>query len=338
RRVRPAPKAGKGEVMKGMQRRLSLIGSLALLVFTFGACAKPKVELTVSKPQITQGESVSVNWKTQSSKEVLLNGERVAKSGTQLVQPSETTTYELVGRSGSREARDRKTVTVEVAAAPPTISLTADPTAISKGDQSRLRWSTENADKVEFPGIGTFGPSGELEVAPFESTTYTATARGKGGEATASARVTVTAPQPPKISTDGSSNTAKDRFDREVGKYSIFFAFDKFDLTPESVQTLNRHAQFLLKDENRSIVFRVEGNCDPRGSEEYNLALGDRRANAAKNYLISQGIDPARINILSNGKRYAAGSSEGSPNNPPSWAHDRRDDFKYERGGDAIRP
>ncbi|MCS6885589.1 MAG: OmpA family protein [Acidobacteriota bacterium] len=315
-------------------KQLALTGLLLLSI----ACAKPKVELSVSKSQIVQGESVAVNWKTQAAKEVLLNGEKVAKSGTQLFQPTETTTYELIGRSGNRQARDAKTVTVEVAANPPTISLTAEPSAISRGEQARLRWATQNADRVDFPGIGTFGPNGELEVAPFESTTYTATARGKGGEATASARVTVTAPQQTSALTDGSASSARDRFEREVARYSIFFAFDKADLTPESIQTLNRHAQFLLRQENRSIVFRIEGNCDPRGSEEYNLALGDRRANAAKNYLISQGIDPARINVLSNGKRYAAGSSEGTPDNPPSWAHDRRDDFKYERGGDAIRP
>lgn len=324
--------------MNQLMRRVTLLSSIAFFVFLFGACAKPKAELSVSKTRITQGESVSVNWKTENAKEVVLNGEKVSKTGTQLFQPNQTTTYELIGKRGSKEAKDNKTVTVEVAAATPTITLTADPGAISKGEKARLRWSSQNANKVEFPGLGAFGPSGEIEVAPFESTTYTATAKGDGGEASASARVTVTAATASNTNPNnaGGSGNIAELFKGKV--LPIFFAFDKSDLTTEATRTLDNSAQFLTQQSNQSIVFRVEGNCDPRGSEEYNLALGDRRANAAKSYLISKGVDPSRMNVISNGKRNATGTSEGSPNNPPSWSHDRRDDFVYERGGQAIRP
>ncbi|MEW6734001.1 MAG: OmpA family protein [Acidobacteriota bacterium] len=322
--------------MKEERKRIVLLSSVLLLVAMSAACAKPKVELSVSKNQIKQGESVSVNWTSKDAKEITLNGESVSKSGTKSFQPTNTITYELIGKRGSKEARDRETVRVEVLARP-SITLTAEPAVIEKGKQSRLRWSSQNADKVELPGIGSFGASGETNVAPIDSTTYTATAKGPGGDATASARVTVTGPSGPTTDGDGrdGSEAARDRFRREVKP--IFFDFDKSDLRPDAISTLNRNAQFLLSPENRSIVFRVEGNCDPRGSEEYNLALGDKRANAAKTHLISQGVDPSRMDVISNGKRNASGTSEGTPERPPSWAYDRRADFVYVRGGE-LRP
>jgi peptidoglycan-associated lipoprotein len=302
------------------------------------ACAKPKAELSVSKTQIRQGESVSVNWTTQNAKDVTLNGQKVAKTGTQVLQPTVSTTYELVGKRGSKEARDTEKVLVEVASASPTITLTADPSAIAKGQKARLRWSSQNSDKVEIAGLGSFGPSGDAEVAPLDSTTYTAVARGRGGEASASARVTVTGEPikttPPVANRD--DDELRKRFQGAVKP--IFFDFDQSDLRPDAISTLQNSSKFLLQQENRSMVFRVEGNCDTRGSEEYNLALGDRRANAAKTYLISQGIDPSRMDVISNGKRNANGASEGTPNSPPSWAHDRRDDFVYQRGGEILRP
>src|SRR5688572_13643564 len=173
----------KGERMK---RGCLLI---VLITLTLTACAKPKAELSVSKTQIKQGESVSVNWQTVNAKEVILNGEKVSNSGTKLFQPVQSTTYELVGKRGKKEARDNETVTVEVLPAGPAITLTVDSGAILKGGQTRLRWATQRADKVDIPGLGTFGPAGEREVSPLISTTFTATAKGPGGEATASARL-----------------------------------------------------------------------------------------------------------------------------------------------------
>jgi peptidoglycan-associated lipoprotein len=80
-------------------------------------------------------------------------------------------------------------------------------------------------------------------------------------------------------------------------------------------------------------MFRIEGNCDPRGTEEYNIGLGERRAQAAREFLASLGVDATRIQTVSYGKERAAGTSEGSPESRPSWAHDRRDDFIYVSGG-----
>lgn len=327
--------------MKEIVKKLLVLSSVIVWAIIAAACAKPpKAELTVSKNQIKQGESVSVNWKTENAKEILLNGKAVAKTGTEVYTPNETTTYEILGKSGKKEAKDSKSVQVEVLPAGPTITMSAEPGAIGVGDQATLRWSSQRADRVEIPGLGSFGPSGETKVSPVSSTTYTATAKGPGGDASASARVTVTDTKSGGAET-GIKNPNADadaarRF--KDGVRSIFFDFDKSDLTDAAKNTLDRNSQFLTRSENSTIVFRVEGNCDPRGSEEYNLALGDKRANAAKTYLIGKGVDPSRMEVISNGKRYAAGSSEGDPSVRPSWAYDRRAEFIYLRGGGTLRP
>ncbi|MBI4852116.1 MAG: OmpA family protein [Acidobacteria bacterium] len=325
--------------MKNVLKKLMILGAVAVWAIIASACAKPpKAQLTVSKNQIRQGESVSVEWKTQNAKEVLLNGKKVGTNGTEVYTPTENTTYEILGRAGKKEAKDSKSVQVEVLPAGPTITLNADPGAISVGAQATLRWSSQRADRVEIPGLGSFGPSGETKVSPTQSITYTATAKGPGGDASASARVTVTAATGPTGTTgplDGRNVAAEERFKATVR--SIFFDFDKSDLRDDAKATLDRNAQFLTSTGNNSISFRIEGNCDPRGSEEYNLALGDKRANAAKSYLVGKGVDPSRMDVISNGKRNSRGTSEGSPSTIPSWANDRRADFIYVRGGDTLK-
>ena len=80
----------------------------------------------------------------------------------------------------------------------------------------------------------------------------------------------------------------------------VLFDYDKADVRPDQVSVLQSNAMWLKA--NASIRFTVEGHCDDRGSEEYNLGLGDRRANAIKEYLISQGISANRINTVSYGE------------------------------------
>jgi peptidoglycan-associated lipoprotein len=80
----------------------------------------------------------------------------------------------------------------------------------------------------------------------------------------------------------------------------VFFAFDSAEISPEGQQILQRQADWLRR--YPTIAVTIEGHCDERGTEEYNLALGERRANAAKNVLVAAGIAPARIRTLSYGK------------------------------------
>jgi peptidoglycan-associated lipoprotein len=174
-------------------------------------------------------------------------------------------------------------------------------------------------------------------VSPADSTTYTATASGPGGSESASARVTVTEDAPvdsgrPRVS--GAPGIAT-IFGQQV--QAVFFELDKAELTQDSKERLRRAASWLTQAPNRSIVFRIEGNCDPRGTDEYNIGLGERRAQSAKEFLVSLGVDAVRMQTVSYGKERAQGSEEGAPSMRPSWAFDRRDDFIYVSGGSPPR-
>ena len=107
-------------------------------------------------------------------------------------------------------------------------------------------------------------------------------------------------------------------FERSVTSNTINFALDKYDIDGRAREILDSQAAWLAKWPN--VPVSLEGHCDERGTREYNLALGDRRANAAKNYLAARGINPARISTISYGKErpLALGSDE------QSWAQNRR--------------
>jgi peptidoglycan-associated lipoprotein len=97
----------------------------------------------------------------------------------------------------------------------------------------------------------------------------------------------------------------------------VFFAFDRSDINAEGQQTLERQAAWLHRYPN--VVVRIEGHCDERGTREYNLALGERRANAVRNVLIAAGVSASRISTISYGKErpIVVGSNE------EAWAQNR---------------
>jgi peptidoglycan-associated lipoprotein len=97
----------------------------------------------------------------------------------------------------------------------------------------------------------------------------------------------------------------------------VFFAFDRADITPESQEILTRQADWLRRYPNVTVT--IEGHCDERGTREYNLALGERRAQAAKNVLVAAGIPASRISTISYGKErpIVVGSNE------EAWAQNR---------------
>ena len=99
---------------------------------------------------------------------------------------------------------------------------------------------------------------------------------------------------------------------------TVYFAFDSAALDPRAQQTLSRQAAFLKA--NPSIKITIEGHCDERGTREYNLALGERRASASRDFLLAQGVDAARVRIVSYGKERPV--VEGS--NEAAWAKNRR--------------
>lgn len=110
----------------------------------------------------------------------------------------------------------------------------------------------------------------------------------------------------------------------------IHFDYNVSDIRPQDQAMLDRKAAIL--NANSAVRLRISGHADERGSDEYNLALGNRRAAAAKRYLMNRGVDGARIDIISYGEErpIAMGSNE------EAWAQNRRDEFEMTAGGDAL--
>lgn len=102
----------------------------------------------------------------------------------------------------------------------------------------------------------------------------------------------------------------------------IYFEYDRYDLSQAAKNILNRKADVLKQFPNLQV--KIEGHCDERGTEEYNLALGERRARAAYDYLIMMGVRPTQLSFISYGKLYPAVQG----NDEAAWAKNRRDEFR----------
>ncbi len=201
----------------------------------------------------------------------------------------------------------------------PTLSLTASPSTIIKGQSTTLSWNSSHSTDVKIDnGIGEVREDGSRMISPSVSTTFTATATGPGGNATASARITVAAP-PPDTAPPPSALTDSEFFGTKIK--DVFFDFDKYNLRQDAQTTLG--ADDTALGNRPSIRFTIEGHCDDRGSEKYNLALGDRRAVAAKQWLVSRGISAERIDTISYGKERPFCNKD----NEACWQKNRTDHF-----------
>lgn len=101
----------------------------------------------------------------------------------------------------------------------------------------------------------------------------------------------------------------------------VYFDFDRYDIKTDQKKRIIGNAEYLK--ENSNLVVRVEGNCDERGTNEYNMALGERRANSAKNYLINLGVSAGRIKTISYGEERPLNYGHDEL----AWSQNRRDDF-----------
>ena len=204
----------------------------------------------------------------------------------------------------------------------PTATLTATPTVISAGDQVQLAWRTTDATSVTIDGLGDVPSVGVRTVAPATSTTYHLVARGEGGSADASARVTVNSP--PAIETPATSMTEEQDFKAHV--QDIFFDYDNYDIrTSDAQPTLAKDADFLLQHPNIKVV--IGGYCDERGSDEYNIVLGQNRAQSTKTALVTAGVAADRIRVISYGKE----KPFCTDSNEQCWQLNRRAGFTIDR-------
>lgn len=210
------------------------------------------------------------------------------------------------------------TPTTAAAPAPPTVKLSASPDFITQGQPSTLSWSSENATKLVLePGVGSVDAQGTTSVSPTVSTTYTITATGPGGNAVDTSRITVSPPSAAQPSAP--SATLEELFARDVK--DAFFDYNMADIRPDAREALTSTAEFLRAHPNVNVT--IEGHCDERGSLEYNLGLGQRRANAAKQFLTSLGIVGDRMTTMSWGKEHPFCSEHDET----CWQQNRRAHF-----------
>jgi peptidoglycan-associated lipoprotein len=181
---------------------------------------------------------------------------------------------------------------------PPTCNLTAEPAAVEQGQSITLSWTSTDATTVDIePGVGKQLSQGSAAASPQTSTTYILTASGPGGEATCTARVTVTGSTAPSVSEEN-LNPGGGEWSAQL--QDAFFDYDSADLRQDARAVLSADASILKA--HPGAAFTVEGYCDQRGSEEYNLGLGQRRASAARDFLVSLGLPVQSLATVSYGK------------------------------------
>jgi peptidoglycan-associated lipoprotein len=188
--------------------------------------------------------------------------------------------------------------------AKPAVQFSAEPSTIERGQSATLRWSISDATDVSItPGVGTVSARGDRSVSPNDTTTYTLTAKGPGGTETATATVNVTVPPPPPPPPPAPPKVSlSDILNNEV--QDAYFDYDKSDIREDARATLTRDADALKRafQQFPDATVVVEGHCDERGSAEYNLGLGDRRATAAKDFLVQLGVPGDKLKTISYGK------------------------------------
>ena len=197
------------------------------------------------------------------------------------------------------------TPTPPAPAAPRITQFSAEPTSIQRGQSSTLRWEVAgqtNSIAIN-NGIGAVMATGNQRVSPNGSTTYTLTASGPGGTDTRSVTVEVsTAPAPPTTTTIGPTESGVSML--QSRGQDAYFDYDSHDIRPDARTALTADADLLRRifAQEPSFTVIVEGHCDERGSAEYNLALGDRRATAAKDFLVQLGLPGDKLKTISYGK------------------------------------
>jgi len=218
---------------------------------------------------------------------------------------------------------------VEVAPPPPPAApdiseFSAEPSSVERGQSSTLKWSVSNANQVSIDnGVGTVQPNGTKSVFPNETTTYTLRASGPGGTLTKTATVNVSAPPPPPPPPAKVTESLPDRLSREVK--DAYFDYDKSDIRDDARAALTQDADALKRilSEFPSATITVEGHCDERGSAEYNLGLGDRRATSAKDFLVQLGVPADKLKTISYGKERPVCTES----NEDCWQRNRRAHF-----------
>jgi peptidoglycan-associated lipoprotein len=205
----------------------------------------------------------------------------------------------------------------------PTATITADPNVISAGGSVTLTWHTTDATAVSIDGIGNVASSGTKSVQPSDSTTYHLVAKNDSGTTDATARVTVNAPPPATAENTGNAESEDTIFHQQV--QDVFYDYDSYEIRPDAQSSISKAASYLTAHPNTRVV--IGGYCDERGSTEYNLALGEDRAEAAKQALVSAGVNANRLRVISYGKE----KQFCSDHTEQCWQQNRRAGFNLDK-------
>lgn len=228
----------------------------------------------------------------------------------------------------------KKTPPPAVATAPdttsspaPTATLSADPTAIDLGQSVVLNWRTTNATSVAIDGIGQVPVNGTQTVSPANSTNFHLVAKGDGGTTEASVRVTVRVPEAPTgmSNTTNTDTSTTDEAAFHAAVPDVFFGYDSAEISPEGQNTVANAARYL--NQHTAVKILIGGYCDDRGSAEYNITLGQNRANAVRDALVNAGVASSRIRVISYGKERQFCTEESES----CWQQNRRAQFSIDR-------
>jgi len=207
-------------------------------------------------------------------------------------------------------------------AAPDIAEFSAEPSSIERGGSSTLKWSVSNANQIAIDnGVGSVQASGSRSVYPNDTTTYTLRASGPGGTLSKSATVTVTAPPPPPPPPPAKAPLSE----RITALQDAYYDYDKSDIREDARSALTKDADLLkaIFQDFPDAVITIEGHCDERGSAEYNLGLGDRRATSAKEFLVQLGVPTDKLKTISYGKERPVCTES----NEECWQRNRRAHF-----------
>jgi peptidoglycan-associated lipoprotein len=208
--------------------------------------------------------------------------------------------------------------------APTVTAFAAEPSSIERGQSSTLNWNVTGATSIAIDnGIGTVQSPGNRRVFPGASTTYTLTATGPGGAKTATATVNVTEPPPPPPPPVVQKPTFEQMLSGSV--VDAYFDYDKNDVREDARAALTKDADALkaIFSSFPDASVTIEGHCDERGSAEYNLALGDKRAASAKDFLVQLGVPAGKLKTISYGKE----RPQCTDHDETCWQKNRRAHF-----------
>jgi peptidoglycan-associated lipoprotein len=210
---------------------------------------------------------------------------------------------------------------------PVVAEFSIEPATIERGQSAVMRWTVTGSSNVAINnGVGTVPSSGTRRMTPDATITYTLTATGPEGDMTATATVTVTGPAPPPPparNTNTNRGTLESRVQSDLR--DVLYDYDSNNVSDAARTALMADADALKRifADFPNATVNVEGHCDERGSAEYNLGLGDRRASSARDYLVQQGIPGDKLKTISYGKeRPVCTESDES-----CWQRNRRAHF-----------